>query len=154
MPRKRIADSDPAHSPESAAAAPAKAPVAANAQSAKKARAPRASANAVTHRHKKTQTIDAPVNPPATHDPAPAAGAEVVLGATSQPMAAVAVAVEPQGTAVLAPTQEELAFRAYILAEARRFSNGAPEGDWLEAERQLNAERGILQFTGAGRTRG
>jgi hypothetical protein len=143
MPRKRIADPDPAHSPEAAATASAKAP-AGKASSAKKARAPRASANAVTHRHKKTQTIDAPVNPPATHDPVPGDSAETVLVATSQPMAAVAVAVEPQGTTVPAPTHEEIAFRAFFLAQARGFSSGTPEGDWLEAERQLNAERGIL----------
>ena len=137
MPRKRIADPDPAHSPESAAAAPAKAP-AGNAQSAKKARAPRASANAVTHRHKITQTIDAPVSP------SPAPSAETVFVPASQPMAAVTVAVQSQGTTVLAPTHEEIAFRAFLLAEARYFSNGTPEGDWLEAERQLNAERAIL----------
>jgi hypothetical protein len=143
MPRKRIADPDPAHSPEGAAAAPAKAP-AGNAQSAKKARAPRASANAVTHRHKKSQTIDAPVSPSATPDASPTPSAETVLVIASQPMAAVAVAVETQGTTVLAPTHEEIAVRAFLLAEARCFSDGTPEGDWLEAERQLNAERGIL----------
>jgi Protein of unknown function (DUF2934) len=47
MTRKKIADNEPNVPVESAAAAPAKAPV-------KKARAPRASAKAVTHKHKKS----------------------------------------------------------------------------------------------------
>ncbi|MBS1872596.1 MAG: DUF2934 domain-containing protein [Acidobacteria bacterium] len=33
--------------------------------------------------------------------------------------------------------------RAYLLAESRGFSHGSPEQDWLEAERQLLAERGL-----------
>lgn len=125
MPRKRIADKEPVLSPESTAAAPAKAPVTATAPAAKKARAPRASANAVTHRRKKTQ------------DATP-----VAQTAPVETMPVTAVPVEDRTVAVL-PAHDEIAFRAYLIAESRGFSDGGAVADWFEAERQLRAERGL-----------
>ena len=131
MTRKRIADKEPVLSPESAAsAAPAKAPAAAKAPAVKKARAPRASANAVTHRRKKSQGEVAP-SPAEVVEAPPAARIETVVETVE-----VAVAIP-------LPAHEEIAFRAYLLAESRGFSNGSPEQDWLEAERQLLAEKGL-----------
>lgn len=39
-------------------------------------------------------------------------------------------------------TNDDIALRAYFIAEARRHTgeHGTPEGDWHEAERQLRAE--------------
>ena len=115
MARKRIADKEPAVSTEGAAAAPAVAPATNVAPDASKARAPRASANAVTHRHKKTATIES----------------------QSIPTAAEESSLPEQ------PTREEIAIRAYLLAESRGFQGGSPEEDWLIAERQLLAERKV-----------
>ena len=130
MARKRIADQEPAISKEGAAAAPAKSPIAAKATSdSNKARAPRASANAVTHRHKKTATIESET------PPAPGAANEIVPAAPAPAAAIIA------GSQVQPPTREDIAIRAYLLAESRGFQGGSPEGDWLEAERQLLAER-------------
>lgn len=123
MPRKRIADKEPVLSPESAAAAPAKAPVTATA--AKKARAPRASANAVTHRRKKTQ------------DATP-----VAQTAPVETMPVTAISEENRMIASL-PSHDEVAFRAYLIAESRGFADGGAVADWFEAERQLRAERGL-----------
>lgn len=42
-------------------------------------------------------------------------------------------------------TAEDISLRAYFIAEKRQQTgeHGSPEGDWLEAERQLRAELGI-----------
>lgn len=127
MARKRIADKEPAISKEGAAVASAKSPITGNASDSNKARAPRASANAVTHRHKKTATVDS--QPPAT---VPAG--EIV------PMAPKPTAKsENTSPAVLAPSHEDIAIRAYLLAESRGFQAGSTQDDWFEAERQLRS---------------
>ena len=132
MTRKRIADKDPVLSPESAAsAAPVKAPAAAKAPAVKKARAPRPSANAVTHRRKKSQGEVTPSPVEAVESTPTAATTETVV-------ATVEIA-----KSIPVPAHEEIAMRAYLLAESRGFSHGSPEQDWLEAERQLLAERGL-----------
>jgi hypothetical protein len=117
MPRKRIAEQEPV-STEGAAAAPAKAP-AKRKTSEVKARAPRASATAVTHKHKKNATIET-TGPAATPIPEPAA---------------------PQARPVAPPTSEEIAARAYQLWESRGCQGGSQEEDWFTAEQMLWGER-------------
>jgi hypothetical protein len=51
------------------------------------------------------------------------------------------VTVEPVAKTFAEPTREEIAFRAYLLWERRGYQHGSPDADWLEAERQLRAER-------------
>lgn len=80
----------------------------------KKTRAPGSSSKAVTHKHKKA---------------AVAAAAEVAVEL------AVATA------SFQSPTQEEIAIRAYLLAESRGFQGGSMEEDWLRAERELITAR-------------
>ncbi len=43
------------------------------------------------------------------------------------------------------PTNEDIAIRAYLIAEARHQQgrSGTPESDWFEAEVQLRAEAGL-----------
>jgi hypothetical protein len=127
MRRKRIADKAPAISKEGAAVAPQKLPATGNAPDSNKARAPRASANAVTHRHK-TPTIE-------TQTPAPVPAEEIVVAAPKP--AALVETPSP----VQPPSQEQIAIRAYLLAESRGFQGGSTEDDWFNAERQLRAER-------------
>ena len=81
----------------------------------KKANAPRTSSTAVTHKHKK----------------AFAAGAESAVEVVSS---------APAAPVVVSPTEEEIAIRAYLIAESRGFQ-GSPEDDWCQAERELLAER-------------
>ncbi len=128
MARKRIADKEPAISKEGAAVAPAKSPATGKVLESNVARAPRASANAVTHRHKKTASVE-------TQMPAPVQAAERL----STP-SAVTAAVEAPSSPVPAPSQEAIAIRAYLLAESRGFQGGSTEDDWFNAERQIRAE--------------
>lgn len=131
MARKRIADQEPAISNEGAAAAPAKAAGKNQPAAPNKARAPRSSATAVTHRHKKNAT---PENEPASTP------AEPAVSPTGLPPAALPARVAAP-IRVAPPTRKDIAIRAYLLAEARGFQNGSTEEDWLNAERQLLAER-------------
>jgi hypothetical protein len=139
MPRKRIAESEPALSMEGAAAAPAKAPAATKA-APNKARAPRSSATAVTHRHKKTQTVDIHAPQVPVEETAAVSAASVASTELTTSIVVTVPAVRPTSAI---PTYEEIAFRAYLLAESRGFSNGSPDADWLEAEQQLYRERGL-----------
>lgn len=118
MAKKKISEKKPVISTEGAAAAPApaKAP-------AEITWAPRASANAATHRHKKDYAAG-------VQEPAP-----VAIGEAAAPE--IPVGAEP----VAALTHEEIALRAHLLAEARGFAGGSPEHDWFTAEHQLRAER-------------
>ena len=135
MPRKRIAEPEPAVSTEGAAAAPAKAPVKRSKPAPEvKARAPRASANAVTHRHKKT---DAGQNPAMAQ--AKAQDAEIAIPTLSESTVAPVVMNEP--VPAYEPSAEEIAVKAYLLWEARGYQGGSPEDDWYTAEQLLYAER-------------
>ena len=62
----------------------------------------------------------------------------------AQPAAGRALAktakTEVEGTAK-APTQEEIAARAYVLWQQRGGAEGSSEEDWSRAERELKAER-------------
>lgn len=56
----------------------------------------------------------------------------------------------PKGTAMperkgtkVPPTDHEIRVRAQQLWEARKGHGGDPTSDWIEAERQLRAERGL-----------
>lgn len=123
MPRKTNIDKEPVVQKEGAAAKPAKAsavPAAPQAPAVKKARAPRSSATAVTHKHKKIANVEISL-------PEVAAVEEL-------PTLAPKKAVTP-------PAREEIAIRAYLLYEARGYQGGSHEEDWLTAERQLLAER-------------
>jgi len=128
MARKRIADKEPAISKEGAAAAPAKSPATGKALEPNLARAPRASANVVTHRHKKTASVEAQM-------PAQVQADEPIV---TPP--AVSAAVETPIAPIRTPSHEDVAIRAYLLAEARGFQGGSTEDDWFNAERQLCAE--------------
>jgi Protein of unknown function (DUF2934) len=116
MARKRIADKEPPVSSIGAATAPATTPANSAVPGTNQARAPRASATAVTHKHKKSATIES----------------EILA-----PTAVEATPIPPP------PTRDEIAIRAYLLAESRGFRGGSPEDDWFKAERQLRAERQI-----------
>jgi hypothetical protein len=51
-----------------------------------------------------------------------------------------------QAPAILAePTHDEIALRAWSLYESRGGGNGQAFDDWVEAKRQLFAERGIAE---------
>lgn len=115
MTRKKIADNEPVVPVEGAAAAPAPAK-----SPAKQNRAPRASANPVTHKHKKAMpAVQSPVTPsvPAIQE----YGAPVQ---TAQPQPA-------------APTQDEIARLAYSYWEARGCQGGSMADDWFRAEQEL-----------------
>lgn len=142
MARKRIADKEPAVVADGAAAAPANAPASRKSSETSKARAPRASANAVTHRHKKTaaQETAAPVIPAATTT-------EEVVSSGAGPAAAVAPAFEAAVSAATAapvaavpPTEDEIRLRAYFVWESRGYQGSEAE-NWLIAERMLSEER-------------
>jgi hypothetical protein len=133
MARKKIAQ-EPTVSAEGTAAAPAKAAGAGSSGSANKARAPRASANAVTHRHKIAATTENPTLSPATPE-------EVAQGPLVPEIAQTPDTPTLASRAVNPPTHDEIAIRAFLLAESRGFQNGTPEDDWLAAERQLRFER-------------
>ena len=106
MPKKKIAETEPVVAAGAAAASPAKAPV------AKKARAPRASAKAVTHKHKKTTiTVTTPVAEPA--------------------------AIEIVAVPVSEPSNEEIARLAYSYWESRGYQGGSQEEDWYRAVQEL-----------------
>ena len=66
---------------------------------------------ATTHKHKKAQTAAFEASP-----------------------------VEALQTELQGPTHEQIAVRAYLLAEARGFSGGSPADDWFQAEQQLREE--------------
>lgn len=86
-----------------------------------KAKTPRASSTAVTHKHKKA-----------------AASADAALTVDT---AVGIVATTETAPVIVPPSQEEVAIRAYLIAESRGFQGGCPEQDWLQAERELLAER-------------
>jgi hypothetical protein len=115
MKRKNIADKPAAVSEGSASAA----------ATPKKPRAPRATSTAAAHKHKKALT--------ATPEPTPETTA--VEASAIPAVAPEAVLVEPAG-----PTHEQIAVRAYLIAEARGFAGGSPADDWFQAERQLRGE--------------
>src|SRR6476660_2342979 len=128
MARKRIADKEPTISSEGASVAPAKAPT--SKAPSEPARAPRSSATSVTHRHKKEAN--------AWDEPAPIP-AEQAVSATGLASLATSVSepVEtPTKPSAQPPTREEIAIRAYLIAESRGFQGGSTEEDWLSAERQ------------------
>jgi len=43
--------------------------------------------------------------------------------------------------------ETEIRLRAYELYEQRGYANGDPDGDWLEAERQVLARQGNREHT-------
>ncbi len=124
MPRKTNIDKEPVVQKEGAAVKPAKASVpkaAPKAPAVTKARAPRSSATAVTHKHKKSVSVEV-------------SGTEI---------AAVEESTTPAPRKIVAPpTREEIAIRAYLLYEGRGYQGGSETEDWITAERQLLAERG------------
>jgi hypothetical protein len=101
MPKKKIADKEPRVPVEGGTGS---SPV--NAQ-ANTARAPRASVNPVTHRHKTT------------------------VAATPAPEVAAAAAPAQ------AVDREQIAKLAYSYWQDRGYQGGSPEADWLRAEREL-----------------
>jgi hypothetical protein len=101
MANKKNAEQEPVLSVEGGlGVAPAKAPI--------KARAPRPSAKAVTHKHKKATIAAAPAEP-------------------------VALSAAP----VAEPTYEEVAKLAYSYWEARGYQGGSQEDDWFRAMYEL-----------------
>jgi hypothetical protein len=108
-------------------AEPAKAP----AKTAAKRPAAVAPARATKAAKPATKTAPAPAAKPAA---APAAKASPAPAAKPTPAKKVTVK---------APTTEEIAIRAYFIAEERHRKGiaGNSESDWLEAERQIVAER-------------
>lgn len=46
------------------------------------------------------------------------------------------------------PSHDEIASRAYALHVNRSPTHGCPMEDWVEAERQLNSERGAIIAVG------
>jgi hypothetical protein len=111
MPRKKITDKPVPSALETSAAT--------QTQASKKTRAPGASSNAVTHKHKKTATPTA---------------AEVAIEIVAAVGTATAATAKFQQ-----PTHEEIAILAYHIAESRGFQGGSPDEDWLRAERELIA---------------
>jgi hypothetical protein len=107
MSRKKIAEQEPGVPMAGAAgAAVVKAP--AKNASGNKARAPRASANAVTHKHKKTVVaVQAEPASPSVH------------------------------FSSAKPTSDDVAKLAYSYWEARGYQHGSQDEDWLRAEREL-----------------
>ncbi len=114
--------------------APAKSPTS-NMAPSETGRAPRSSANSVNHRHKKEAN--------SWDEPAPTLAQEAVSSSGLASLAtSVSALVEPSARpSVQPPTREEIAIRAYLIAESRGFQGASPEDDWFNAERQLLAER-------------
>lgn len=112
MPKKKIAQQEPVIAVEAAqAVAPKKAKAVEVA--AKPARAPRASAKAVTHKHKKATMAVTPAEP-------------------------VAVVV-PVTAPVAEPTYDQISKLAYSYWEARGYQGGSEYDDWLRAVNELQA---------------
>ncbi len=133
MARKRIADKEPTISNDGTAAAPAKTPTT-NMAPSEPVRAPRSSANSVNHRHKKEANSWEAV--PAVEVPTPSTpGLASLAASVTEPVAS-------STTTALQITREQIAIRAYLLAEARGFQGGSMEDDWFTAEHQLQAELG------------
>lgn len=107
MARKKIADPKPAVPVEGTAAAMAP---------SSKTRASRASATAVTHKHKKSTPV-----------------AE----------AAPQIEVQPVAPSPAAPSRDEIAKLAYSYWEGRGRQDGAHVEDWLRAERELLRQRDL-----------
>ena len=104
MAKKKIAEQEPVMAVEGGlGAAPAKAPI-------KKARAPRASAKAVTHKHKKATIAAATVEP---------------VGTAAAPVAE--------------PMYEQVAILAYSYWEARGYQGGSERDDWFRALNELRS---------------
>ena len=76
-----------------------------------KARAPRESAKAVTHKHTKTTIAETPAMPTGVEVAAP----------------------------VAEPSHEEIARLAYSYWEARGYQAGSPDEDWLRAVNELRS---------------
>lgn len=123
MPKKKVAEKQPAVAMEGVSAAAAPAAAKAPAKAVKKARAPRASSKAVTHKHKKTTPAPAPVEPVA---------AEV---SSFVPVEPVAVPVPAE------PSYEEVARLAFSYWEARGYQGGSQEEDWFRALNELRNRR-------------
>jgi hypothetical protein len=103
LPKKKIAEKEPVSAVEGALAA------ASVKGSVSKARAPRASANAVTHKHKKATIAATPVEPVVAEIAAP----------------------------VAEPTYEEISKLAYSYWVARGYQGGSQEEDWFRATDEL-----------------
>ncbi|HYZ83935.1 MAG TPA: DUF2934 domain-containing protein [Bryobacteraceae bacterium] len=113
----------------------------------KKRSTTKSSAPAAPHKHatpKKTNkkvVVAKPVEP-AFEEIAIAPSAPV---AEPAPKVMAAVAVEPIAAVptmpVSRPTNEEIALRAYLIWEARGGQSGSDLDDWLQAEKELLAER-------------
>ena len=108
MPRKKIADQKSAVPVESAASSIAP---------SSKTRASRATATAVTHKHKKTTQVV---------ETAPAPQSE------AQPVAPLP-----------APSHHEIAALAYSYWESRGYQGDSSVEDWLRAEQELLHQRGL-----------
>lgn len=86
---------------------------------------------------------------PTTAAPRKATAAPRKVAATPRKTKRATVAAEVSATLSEAPvktfTTDEIALRAYFIAQDRhsRGAWGTPEGDWLEAERQLREEAGL-----------
>ncbi len=140
MARKRIADKEPAISNEGAAAAPAKAPI--NKAPSETVRAPRSSANSANHRHKKEASGWDEQAPTLAEQAVSSSGLASLAVSVSEPVRESPRTAEPLPTKTeQLPSREEIAIRAYLIAESRGFQGGSTEDDWLNAERQLLAER-------------
>jgi len=82
---------------------------------------------------KTKSTVAKAAKPPAARKKAPVTGASVKSAATKKNAVAAI------------PSSDDIALRAYYIAEHRQRHgiHGDPARDWLEAERQLLAERGL-----------
>jgi hypothetical protein len=106
LPKKKIAEKEPVIAMDATVGAAVKAK---KATVKEQARAPRASASAVTHKHKKTTNAATPAVPAHVEAAAP----------------------------VAEPTHEEIAKLAYSFWEARGYQGGSQDEDWLRAVQQL-----------------
>ena len=81
-----------------------------------------------------------------TAAPAPKAAVEVVPAPKAAPAPVMARSVSVATTPVVetkrsrVPTHDEIRIRAYQIYAGRGHTNGNPDADWREAERQLRSE--------------
>ena len=95
----------------------------------------------------KTEKAASPAKPAVkaatTKPPAPRKGTAAPAKQAKSALAKAQQATKPKAVKRAGVTAEDIALRAYFIAEKRRH-NGLPgdeHHDWIEAERQLRAER-------------
>lgn len=85
---------------------------------------------------------------PSADTPSPAPRAR----RASAPRKKAPAAEAPAGRRAVAPTEEEIRVRAYFLSLERRHPAADPRADWLRAEQELAAARGVTSGLAAGQS--